>query len=194
MITLLASVIAISVGQQTAASLPPSSAQAPVRPAATLYGQMSRMPSKRFYLIDKQERLDRVWARHSGEDGYYSKNPAPRIYEGETMALLIFTGPGFNSNGVNVTAVDDLGEQVRVRFTEFSFQTAGPDGGGVHCNPWGLIVLPVTEKPIVIERDVNNIIGDDPEWKQETILTRGKKMEEGTTSFGGLPLPIDPPQ
>ncbi len=179
MLAFFASAIAISMGQHAAATNVIEHSSAPVRPAMTLSGPMSRMPSKRFYLLDTQERLNRVWQRHSGQDGFHSQNPAPNIFEGETMALMIFGGPSSNSNGISISAVDDLGDKVRVRYGHFSFQTAGPDGGGVHCNPWGLVVLPVTDKPIVIERDTNNIIGEDPKWEEQTRLERGKKMDEG---------------
>ena len=48
---------------------------------------------------------------------------------------------------------------LRVRFDHKSYQTSGPDGGGERVQPFGMFVIPRTDKPIVLEENTQGLIG-----------------------------------
>jgi hypothetical protein len=66
--------------------------------------------------------------------------------------------------------VTDEAAQRVVRFDHKSYQTAGPGGGGERVTPFGFFVMPRTAAPIVLEENVQSLIGKPPEWKERARL------------------------
>lgn len=111
-----------------------------------------------------------LWTRHSGK-------PAPRNHIGQVMdapivdfeqcmVVAIFKGDSWNSNGVFIASVVEDGDVLRVRFDERTYQTAGPNGGGVKVRPYGLFILPRIEKTVVIEENVQNLKNHPEKWRE----------------------------
>jgi len=86
------------------------------------------------------------------------------------MVVAIFQGKSWNSNGVTCYSVQDQGDTVLFRFDEDTYQTMsaepGGNGGGVNVTAYGIFVLPRTTKPLIIEENVQNVIGQPPNWKE----------------------------
>jgi hypothetical protein len=66
-----------------------------------------------------------------------------------------------------------------VRVDQYRYQTVGPDGGGELVHPYGIFVVPRSDRSVVIEEDTQNMIGEPPRW-----LAIG----------GRVALATDPPQ
>ena len=57
-----------------------------------------------------------------------------------------------------------------IRFDDKSYQTEGPNGGGKRVSPFGFFVLPRTELPIVLQQNVQSLIGEPPQWQERARL------------------------
>jgi hypothetical protein len=147
-----------------------------VPPVLTMTGDRSRMPGPRAVVCGDQKSLDGAWTRHTGEPAkvYYSSSPAPLVDFKRYMVVLIFEGASSNIQGIKFEPITQQGEALLIRYTNYGFQTAGPDGGGVLVQPWGLAVLPRSDKKLILEIGVLDRIGGVPKWtKQAEIGLRG---------------------
>ena len=84
------------------------------------------------------------------------------------MAIAIFLGKTWNSRGVSATVSED-DERVRVRFDSISYQTIG---GADHVTPYGVLVIPRSAKEVVLEENVQGLIGGEPVWKVRARFPR----------------------
>lgn len=114
-----------------------------------------------------------TWLRHVGdkaEKTALGHEAVPEIDFGSCIVLAVFRGKSVNNNGEYIVSIEDRGADVLVRFDSRSFQTMsigpGPDKGeGVR--PYGLFVLRRTDRPMVVEENVQNLIGAPPKWKEQ---------------------------
>jgi hypothetical protein len=137
-------------------------------PVLTMTGDHSRTPGPRAVVCGDQKAFDAVWSRHTGQSAkvYYSSHPAPVLDFKHFMVVLVFEGAGYNSQGVAFEPVTKRGDSLVIRFKGLPFQTAGPDGGGVLVQPWGLAVLPRTDRKLVVEEAVLQMGGPPKAWKK----------------------------
>lgn len=166
------------LGEEPAAATslqpPPQSAQAAVGEDAvpvfvSWIGADSRISKPRCLRITSEEEWAKVWHEHKGTTpapGGHGDLAVPRIDFSACMVIAVFQGKGFNSNGVEVVSAAEDHGRTRVRFDDLSYQTLGPDGGGVEVSAYGLFVLPKTAQPVVLEEDVQGLIGQPPKWKE----------------------------
>ena len=89
----------------------------------------------------------------------------PEVDFDRCMVVVVFQGRGRNSNGLNATW-EALEDQLRVRFDDRSYQTAGPGGGAVEVTAYGFFVIPRSDTTLVVEENVQNIIGAPPMWRE----------------------------
>ncbi len=153
---------------------PPQSAQAmaeekTIPVLVSWIGADSRIEKPRYARITTAEEWAKVWHEHKGTaptPGGHGDLAVPRIDFSACVVIAVFQGKAYNSNGVEVvSAAEDAGRML-VRFDDLSYQTMGPDGGGVEVSAYGLFVLPRTAKPVVLEEDVQGLIGQPPKWKE----------------------------
>lgn len=145
MISLIATVVALS---------------APQFETAVICGQKSSITERQYHLIDNQAKLSEVWRLHSTE-------PAPTLNERTSMSLLIFSGRSVNSLGVKISSVEEQADSIRVRYTQHHF---GSFRGGVECQPWAMVILPRTTKPILVEENVQANKWDPDLWEPRQTL------------------------
>lgn len=83
------------------------------------------------------------------------------------VVVAIADGPSWNSDGYGAELFD-CGEHLLLRLHDHSYQTEGPDGGGVRVQPWGLFVLPRrTPMPtVVVQHNAQNLIGGPARWRE----------------------------
>ncbi|MCB9846512.1 MAG: hypothetical protein H6811_11070 [Phycisphaeraceae bacterium] len=90
----------------------------------------------------------------------------PQIDFEACEAVLVFGGDGFNANGFRVVEMSAEPDAVTVRIERISYQTAsfdGPDPGDP-VRPWAMILLPATDRAIVLEENTQGVIGGEPIW------------------------------
>jgi hypothetical protein len=137
-----------------------------LRPAVAIYGPDSAIKERRYERLLTQEAFTEVWVTHCGKARSVGNPPLIDFAAFEVIA--VFDGEGWNSAGIQVLEMLDAAEVRRVRFDHYSYQTEGPNGGGVPVTPFGLFVLPKTELQVVLEQNVQNMIDEPPVWKERT--------------------------
>ena len=136
------------------------------------------MPGPRFVVCGDQKALDAVWTRHTGQPAkvYYSPSPAPIVDFARYMVVFVFEGASGNSQGISFNKVAEAADAIHIGFRNYGFQSAGPDGGGSAVEPWGLAVLPRSDKQLVIENDRRGLQPGPPIWvKEGQVSLKGKR-------------------
>lgn len=156
---------------------PQQAAQRPVRPVVAITGAKSAIEKAAYHRLRSAQDLARIWLQHLGQQPpvgeygfYYNAAGVPEVdFEGFEV-VAIFGGGGWNSAGFAVESVSDEKDARTIRFDDKSYQTEGPNGGGKRVSPFGFFVVPRTELPIVLEQNVQSLIGSPPEWKERARL------------------------
>ncbi len=140
------------------------------KPLVALSGAKSGIEAAEVHRILTQREFASVWQRHVGakveEDEYYNRAGVPEVDFERCMVVGIFQGKGWNSAGVVAVEILEAADRLTFRFDDRSYQTAGPDGGGERVTAFGIFVVPRSTKALVLEEDVQGMIGRPPEWKE----------------------------
>ncbi len=144
-------------------------------PLVTFHGEKSAIDKTRYVKVKDKEAWAKLWCEHIGKpfgrdySWFYNPLNVPSIDFAQCMVVAVFQGTKWNSAGVRVVEVLDA-DQLTLRFDDFAFQTAGPDGGGVRNRPFGIFVLPRSDKVIVLEENVQGRINHPPKWQERGKL------------------------
>ena len=153
------------------------------KPAVWWLGSDSKVETGRIELIADAARWEAVWKEHRGDRVEKNANGFetwPQVDFATQCVLAVFDGKGKNSNGFFPAGIEDLGSHVRLRYDEGAFQTAsfnGPDSG-IATTSYGFMVFPRPVKTLVLEENVQNLIGGPAEWKE-------RKRVEPVAAGGG---------
>lgn len=143
---------------------------APVGALVSLHGPRSEFPEEAFVRVMNAAEFREMWGRHMGDDAAAARatRAYPEVDFERCMVVAYFRGESVNSDGERIESIDRVGGMLRIRFDSMQYQTFGaaPDGGRVECTPFGVWVLPRDEGPIVIEENVQGLIGRPPQWKE----------------------------
>ncbi|MCE7974150.1 MAG: hypothetical protein DYG92_07485 [Leptolyngbya sp. PLA1] len=143
------------------------------RPAAvTIAGSYSTVTTPRVERITTPERWKEVWKEHIGdraEKGALGWDRWPLIDFGRYMVVAVFAGTSINIEAWEVESVVELPDVLRVRYDAVSFQTAsfGGEDKGSTTTSYGFFVLPRSERELVMEENVQGLIGKPPVWKEK---------------------------
>jgi hypothetical protein len=142
-----------------------------IKPHVTFSGAHSRIDQAAVERIISPEAFQALWLRHLGEpdasfDEFYNSHGMPIVNFRQCMVIAVFAGERQNCAGVHVEAILDQDEQLVVRVVSRYYQTAGPDGGARKVAPFGIFVLPRTNKPVVIEEGHMHLKTDPYTWKE----------------------------
>lgn len=145
--------------------------QTPAKPAVWWLGSDSSIETGRLELITDASRWEAVWKEHRRERVEKNANGFeiwPQVDFATQCVLAIFDGKGKNSNGFEPVSIEDMGAELRLRYDEIGFQTMsmnGPDNG-VATTSYGFMIFPRPSKTLVLEENVQNLIGGAPVWKE----------------------------
>jgi hypothetical protein len=139
------------------------------KPYVTLWGADSKVKERGYRLIGSQKELEEIWTKHRGEEPSYFAG-APEVDFDRCLVIAVFEGESMNSAGVESKGILDGEKEVTFRFQGRWYQTLGPGGGGKKSTAYGFFVIPRTRKPIVLEENVQNLIGGPPVWKERARL------------------------
>jgi hypothetical protein len=146
------------------------------RPYVTLAGAESRIEKNGYFRIDTMEKWIALWLEHTGAEKnphygmYYNTAGVPEIDFEKCLVIAIFGGSGWNSAGKQSITYEEGKNHILFRFDDKSFQTAGPDGGGKRVTPFGFFVFPASDKPVIVEENVQGLIGGKPVWKERARI------------------------
>jgi hypothetical protein len=144
--------------------------------AGSIHGRWSSFEKPVHRLLGTEDEWKALVARM-----FEGVEPPPRLPVvdfARSVVLVIGSGETWNCKGIGATAWED-DRRILVRLEEHTFQTSGPDGGGKRVRPWGIVVLPRRDpfKPVVVERNAQNLIGGPAIWK---TLCRFEAFGDGT--------------
>ncbi|MCC6676887.1 MAG: hypothetical protein IT436_07070 [Phycisphaerales bacterium] len=145
-------------------------------PSVMLYGPESSIRERRFERIRDQPAWNALWAEHAKDLGDRAAQGwllPPQIDFTTFEVIAFFRGPATNTSG-EIAELVELGiDQVWLRFDSITYQTASsfnnpdPSGGAVRCHPYGLWVIRRTDKPVILEENVQNLKSEPPVWREQ---------------------------
>jgi hypothetical protein len=101
------------------------------------------------------------------------------------VALVIMDGDAFNCRGMDAEVWED-DTRILVRLRRRSFQTMsrgeGSNGGARKHRPFGIFLLPRRDpwKLVIVENNVQGLIGGPPIWKESARFTRLPHLADGS--------------
>lgn len=138
------------------------------KPYVTIAGAASRITTREYDRITAKDDLVKVWLRHTGTDparhtDFYNEAGVPGVDFERCMVVAVFGGACINSAGIDVVSIAEEADRVLLRFQHRSFQS-GPEGD--RATPYGFFFVPRSPKALVLEENVQNLIGGEPKWKE----------------------------
>ena len=155
-----------------------------ISPCVALAGADSRVAEPGYHRIVSLEDWTRIWRQHKGlkQDKAYDlyMDPAglPLVDFDRFMVIAIFRGSGWNSAGVKAISMVEEQERMVLRFEDKAYQTFAVEGpgaegpayqaahGGNRVTAYGFFVIPRATKAVVLEENVQNVLGKPPVWKE----------------------------
>ncbi len=144
---------------------------------AQWYGRESAVDYEAWVVARDQEALKRVWVAHYGPDavGRAAQGwvQAPEVDFDRCMVVGVFNGERTNCNGERLVSVEEKGDHVLVRYDSITFQTMAMPGDvdeGDSSTPWGLFLVPWSDKTVVIEENTQGLIGGPPVWTERARI------------------------
>lgn len=151
----------------------PAPAKESARPALLEFmGRDGKIMGREFHRVLNSQDWVELWARHSGQakkdlewSGAY-----PKIDFTRCMVVASFHGKTVNTRGEELQAVDEVDGKLRLRFWSSGYQTMslGGEDKGDPAVSYGIWVLPRSTKAVVIEENVQDLIGKPPIWKEQS--------------------------
>ena len=147
----------------------------PTRPLLVMTGWVSEIAEPRWRLAASQAVFDEEWMAHMGDRVQRAAQGwpmTPSIDFTACQAIFIFGGDGFNANGFRVEQMVEAADALTIRFDRISFQTSSSDGPdhGHPARPWAVVVVPRTDRTVILEENVQGLIGEPPVWKRRAAF------------------------
>ena len=154
----------------------PAGAGAPagkVKPLMTLTGPDSGVREKAHHRVSGDEQWSKLWASHRGPD--LGRHPRPQVDFDRCVLVAVFRGAASNTSALELDSVTETADAVVLRFAFPGYATGV--GAEPHDDaPFGFILLPKTDKPIVLEQDVGERKPVHvPEWREVARLAASDK-------------------
>jgi hypothetical protein len=143
-----------------------------LKPCVAITGADSHITEPRCQRITSADDWTRVWQEHKGQtpsgkyDLYDDPLTLPLIDFDRYMVIAIFQGNGWNSAGLKAVSITDADNRTIFRLTGKGYQTGGPDGGGKKVAAYGFFIVPRFAKPVVLEENAQQYLGEPPVWKE----------------------------
>jgi hypothetical protein len=143
-----------------------------MKPLLTLYGRNSKITKHKLLRITSADEWQSLWLEHKTGSAKRANVPwdldvAELDFE-KVMVVAVFVGEGAASLGVTSHSMSEVDGRILIRLDENSYQTGVAAGmrAFTSVRGWGILVLPRTNKELVLERDVRTLIADPPKWSE----------------------------
>ena len=136
---------------------------ADVKPLMTLYGSDSKITKRKTLRVTTAKESDVLWNEHCGDSKIGSFN-IDLDFE-KVMVIAIFGGEGFGEYYFTSQSITENKDRITIRVDTHTYQF-GLDAKAIR--PWGILVLPRSNKKVVLENDMRRLIADPPKWKEWT--------------------------
>lgn len=151
---------------------------AAISPCVALTGADSHVSERGYFRITTLKDWTRIWQEHKGlkqneeYDVYSDPAGLPLVDFERFMVIAVFQGRSWNSAGLRAVSIVEEQERIVFRFDDKSYQTAGPDGGGKQVSAYGFFVIARSTKAVVLEENVQGLIGKAPVWKERITFPK----------------------
>lgn len=145
----------------------PNSAAIGEEPLIAFRGAHSAIADQRFLCLTNPVQWKELWVEHQGDElnrTVQGSPICPTIDFDRCLVIAVFRGDSWNCDGEFVHSIADREDDVLIRFDSQTYQTMKE---GNRVTPFGIWVLPRTSKPIVLEENVQGILGKPPIWKEQ---------------------------
>lgn len=156
-------------------------------PLAVLSGGDSNIAEPQCLRITSDLAWAELWSRHLGTrvDDHYRARFEVDFSRCTVVAILL--GDSINTCGIEIHRVAEVHDSVTVRFDTLKYQTAGQDNHRPPDTPYAFVILPRTEKNIVVVRGVREYTGPPTAWKVQAILKPESKSASSAASLNPNP-------
>jgi hypothetical protein len=135
-------------------------------PLVVVSGADSEVRQASYRRITEPDEWAKIWANHVGTSVDDPYSPRFEVDFGRCMVIAILRGEQQNSRGIQLDSMEDSEDVLVIRFTQLGYQTSGADNNKPLDRPYAFVVVPAATKRIVIEENVQNLIGRPPDWKE----------------------------
>jgi hypothetical protein len=139
------------------------------KPLVVYSGSNSEVRKPLYSKITSKSDWDKVWAAHLGTSVDDAYRPAFEVDFDKCAVIAILKGDQINVRGVEIANVIDNGNSITVRFREVGYQSAD-ESNHKPDKPFAFVVLPKTNKQIVLEEDTQTYKNEPAIWKELTRL------------------------
>jgi hypothetical protein len=130
-----------------------------------------RKPS--YERVTTPEDWARIWISHLGTTKDDAYRPLLEVDFDRCLVVVIFGGERINIRRIEIDSLSENTNSIVIRFTELGYQTDGADNNKPSDRPYAFIIVPKTNKSIVLERNLANLGVQAPEWKEVARLGGG---------------------
>jgi hypothetical protein len=143
-----------------------------IMPYMVLSGADSHITAPNCLRITSESQWDSTWLEHKGWDKkqayekFYNRLGIPIIDFNKCMVIAVFLGETWNTAGMSVIFIQEGIDQIVLGFDLNTYQTMEH---GDQVNPYGLFVLPGSNKQVLLQINVqtfaSRIRKEPPVWK-----------------------------
>jgi len=138
-----------------------------IKPLVTLDGEHSRITKQKLLRITSAKEWEALWKEHIGSPKSKKRVAGLDTVQldfSKVMAVAIFDGSAFACTGYKVYAIKELDNQLVMQVQVKSFQTITDSTLDHPSEAWGIVIVPHSNKEIILEQDVNTSLGYPPIW------------------------------
>ncbi len=146
-------------------------------PYVTWSGADSAITEPEYTIARDDADWQKLWERHTGKPtarNHLQQAVIPHVDFSRCIAIGLFTGSRVNSSGVTLSAIEDQGARVLLRFDESTYQVAfGPGEAPKELpkvHPFAIFILPRIDKPIEVQENVQGLKDSPEKWKTRATL------------------------
>ena len=139
------------------------------KPLIALHGRNSKIKKPKVVRITTAEDWQALWMEHKTGSAKPTDIPGDLEYADldfkKVMAIGMFQGEGSHFAGFSSHSISEVEGRILVRVTAHTYQS-GPETPATQA--WGILILPRSDKEVVLEHDVQHLLGEPPKWKEWT--------------------------
>jgi hypothetical protein len=151
------------------------------KPLVAISGTDSHVSKPSYQLVTSPEEWTRVWVSHLGTTRDNAYRPLLEVDFDRCVVVVIFRGVRVNIRQLEVHSLSETADSVVIRFDELGYQTSvrvgEDDEYKVPDRPYAFVILPKTDKTIVLEENINrDVQREAPVWKAIARLSGAQKV------------------
>jgi hypothetical protein len=122
-------------------------------PLVSMSGANSEVREASYQRVESPDTWARIWAKHLGTSVDDAYRAHLEVDFDRCEVVVIFRGEQINARGVQIDSTEEMEDAVIVRFTQLGYQTAGASNNEPPDRPYAFIVIPTTQKSIVLKEN-----------------------------------------